>query len=66
MFMIYMIYIYTHTHTHTHTFICGLLLVQEPVQRRRGGGDAGEEGEGGSRWNLKWCELSGMELKMYV
>jgi hypothetical protein len=40
--------------------------VQEPVQRRRGGDDAGEEREGGSRWNLKWCELSGMELKMYV
>ena len=38
------------------------------MQRRDGGGgdDAGEEGHKGSRWNLKWCELSGMELKMYV
>jgi len=38
--------------------ICGFLFVQESAGSGGGGGDA--------RWSLKWCELSGMDLKMYV
>ena len=40
--------------------ICGFLFVQEPAGSGSGGGG------GDARWNLKWCELSGMDLKMYV
>lgn len=42
--------------------ICGFLFVQE--QERATGSGAGSADA--AKWSLKWCELSGMDLKMYV
>jgi hypothetical protein len=52
--------------------VCGFLFVQEPYileggARLKPNARDVREGEGGAgKWNLKWCELQGMDLKMFV
>ena len=42
--------------------ICGFLFVKDPVKAS----GEGAEDDDALRWSLKWCELSGLDLKMYV